>query len=198
MFHSCPSFGVRRIAPLLMASTVLVAACGSDAAAPESVPTTLPAGDADIGDQVTDPNEPSDTIRSTEPSLPEPTPSDPAGTPTVPVASSVAASADTSPTQPDPDPVVLTPTQQSLADVAIADLVARRDVDPTDVGVVEVEEVTWPDASLGCPQRDMQYQQVLTPGIRVIIEAQGQRAFYHGTSTRDLAYCPAPQPPLDA
>lgn len=90
----------------------------------------------------------------------------------------------------------LTPAQQSLADVAIADLVERRSVDAADIVVSEVDEVTWSDSSFGCPQTGMQYLQVITPGIRVVLVVDGVRAFYHGTSAADLAYCATPQPPI--
>ena len=136
----------------------------------------------------------------TDPSVPTTvgTTSSPA---TDPVTSDSEEPADT--TSPGSAPVTappaagLTPTQQALADVAIADVVDRRGVTTAEVAVISVEEVTWSDRSLGCPQRDMQYQQVLTPGIRVILDAAGQRAFYHGTSIDDLAYCATPTSPID-
>jgi hypothetical protein len=33
----------------------------------------------------------------------------------------------------------------------------------------------FPDASLGCPQPDMAYAQVITPGFQVLVEADGRR-----------------------
>ena len=33
--------------------------------------------------------------------------------------------------------------------------------------------MTWPDASLGCPQEGMMYAQVLTPGYLVVIRDAG-------------------------
>lgn len=49
------------------------------------------------------------------------------------------------------------------------------------VQVVSVQEVTWNDGALGCPQPGQSYIQVLTPGYRIVLEAQGQRAEYHTT-----------------
>jgi hypothetical protein len=47
---------------------------------------------------------------------------------------------------------------------ATDDLAARLAIDPADVEVLTAVLVTWPDASLGCPQPGMQYAQVLTDG----------------------------------
>jgi hypothetical protein len=49
------------------------------------------------------------------------------------------------------------------------------------------EQVTWPDTSLGCPQPDMMYAQVLTPGWRVVFEdAEGQ--VYQVHTDEDFEY----------
>ncbi len=88
-------------------------------------------------------------------------------------------------------------TPDALGDTAAADLAARLAVSPGDIEVIAVEEVTWPDASLGCPQRDMQYQQVLTPGVRVILTHDGVEHRYHAGGGRDLFYCSTPQDALD-
>lgn len=50
---------------------------------------------------------------------------------------------------------------------------------PDAITVESVEEVNWPDASLGCPQPGMFYAQVVTPGYRVIVVAGGQRYAVH-------------------
>ena len=41
---------------------------------------------------------------------------------------------------------------------------ARLAIDPADIEALSAVLVTWPDASLGCPQPGMQYAQVLTDG----------------------------------
>lgn len=55
----------------------------------------------------------------------------------------------------------------------IGDLAERLGIDASAVTVVAVEDVTWADTSLGCPQPDMSYAQVETDGMRVILEAGG-------------------------
>jgi len=52
---------------------------------------------------------------------------------------------------------------------------AQLAIAPATVRILEVEEQVFGDASLGCPEPDMFYAQVLTPGYRVIVEAEGRR-----------------------
>jgi len=52
--------------------------------------------------------------------------------------------------------------------------------------LVSVEQVTWPDTSLGCPQPDMTYAQVLTPGWRVVfVDENGQKYNVHTAEKRE-------------
>ena len=48
-------------------------------------------------------------------------------------------------------------------------------IDRSRVRVLDLSEELFPDASLGCPEPDMLYAQVLTPGWRVLAEAEGRR-----------------------
>lgn len=85
-----------------------------------------------------------------------------------------------------PDPV----------DLAVDDLVARLGLDDREtVIVVGVEEVTWRDRSLGCPLPGMQYLQVLTPGVRIVLRVGSSEYHYHGGAGRDPFYCATPQSP---
>lgn len=60
----------------------------------------------------------------------------------------------------------------AIARQLVADFLAL----PTaDVTVVSSEAQEFNDSSLGCPEPGMSYMQVLTPGYRVIIEADGRR-----------------------
>ncbi len=45
----------------------------------------------------------------------------------------------------------------------------------TEVTLVSLEAQKFSDSSLGCPEPNMAYQQVVTPGHRVIVEAEGRR-----------------------
>lgn len=93
-----------------------------------------------------------------------------------------------------PDSASSSPTASGARDAAVADLARRLRLDPTVVTVVSVEQVTWRDASAGCPEPGMMYAQVLTDGARIILEAAGTRYVYHSTATRRPFLCENPQP----
>jgi len=67
------------------------------------------------------------------------------------------------------------------------------------VRLVSSEAVTWADSSLGCGGSDESALQVLTPGYRVALEAQGRRLSYHGDRRGNFRLCPAGRgdPPVD-
>ena len=56
---------------------------------------------------------------------------------------------------------------------AVAYLAERLDIAEDEITVISVAAYEWPDASLGCPQPGRAYAQVVTPGYRIILEAQG-------------------------
>jgi hypothetical protein len=58
-------------------------------------------------------------------------------------------------------------------------LAAELGSDVATIRIVSVEEVEWPDSSLGHPQPGMMYMQVITPGYRVVFEYAGRQAVYH-------------------
>ncbi|MGZ8475679.1 MAG: hypothetical protein ACXWWQ_05560 [Candidatus Limnocylindria bacterium] len=76
----------------------------------------------------------------------------------------------------------------------------RADVDVDELEVVRAEAVTWPDGSLGCPQRGQSYIQVLIDGYHVVLEAAGEELDYRATSDGSFRYCenPGPLPPRDS
>lgn len=92
---------------------------------------------------------------------------------------------------------VKAPQARSQAAMAIADLSARLGLPADEIKVLEVLEVTWPDASLGCPQPGMMYAQVVVEGLKVVLEANGRTYTYHGRSPNDLFLCgpEGPMPP---
>jgi hypothetical protein len=80
---------------------------------------------------------------------------------------------------------------------AVADLAARRHVEPAQITTVSVDEVTWRDGSIGCPQPGTSYTQALVPGVRVVLELDGTRYEYHAGGSRPISLCANPQAPLD-
>ena len=71
----------------------------------------------------------------------------------------------------------------------IADLADRLGIDSSAVSVVAMEDVTWADSSLGCPQPGMSYTQVETDGMRLILEADGDFYDYRSGGQRDPFLC---------
>jgi hypothetical protein len=72
---------------------------------------------------------------------------------------------------------------------AIEDLAQRESVPAKDVEVVSVEEVVWPDTSMGCPRPDMRYLQALQDGMRIILQANGRQRAYHSGGNRAPFLC---------
>src|SRR5205807_8144006 len=85
-----------------------------------------------------------------------------------------------------PQPNAPTPP---VAQVAQATLARDLGISADDVKIVSVEAVEWNDSSLGCPKPGMNYLQVITPGYRIILEAQGQRYEYHTDQQRSVVRC---------
>ena len=59
------------------------------------------------------------------------------------------------------------------------DLADRLDVSIDRIVVREVRAVTWPDASLGCPEPDQVYAQVEQEGLLIRLSAGDEMYFYH-------------------
>jgi hypothetical protein len=114
-------------------------------------------------------------------------------TPTSPTAEPATSE----PAQPTPsDSPLPTPPQSPLsppptppahatpaASAAVAYLAAELGVSPDEVTVLSSEPVEWSDASLGCPEPGMMYAQVITPGYRFVLQAQGQEYEVHTDRT---------------
>jgi hypothetical protein len=84
-----------------------------------------------------------------------------------------------------------------LVEEAVADLADRLSLERAAIELLGFEQVTWPDASLGCPQPGMQYRQVPVDGYRILLKAQGREYAYHGDGRRGPFYCPVPAAPAD-
>jgi len=77
----------------------------------------------------------------------------------------------------------LTEVQMQLATRIIEHLAAELQMSPAEVVLMDVEEVDWPDASLGCPRPGEAYAQMITSGYRMKLEVEGESHTYH-TSNR--------------
>ncbi len=73
--------------------------------------------------------------------------------------------------------------------IALNDLAERLDIETSDILVVSVEEVVWSNAGVGCPDPDMNYAQVVTDGLRIVLDAQGVDYAYHSGGSVDPFLC---------
>lgn len=72
---------------------------------------------------------------------------------------------------------------------AIEDLAKRLKVDVKAIKVVRMQEVDWPDGSLGCPQPGMRYKQVVMNGTFIQLQV-GDRVYnYHSANTQPPFLC---------
>ncbi len=113
-------------------------------------------------------------------------------TPTAPVDSPLGTPArGDSPLSP-PD----SPAQQRAVDALTPLVAAQLGIAPEALRIVEMEQVTWSDASLGCPQPDHMYADVLTPGWHVVYEdAEGHSYNVHtGEDLENFVICDVPAP----
>ena len=76
------------------------------------------------------------------------------------------------------------PGQEDAVALARAALGQALGLTPSAIETVRAEPVDWPDASLGCPEKGMAYAQVVTPGWRVTLCAQGREWRVHAGGGR--------------
>jgi hypothetical protein len=62
---------------------------------------------------------------------------------------------------------------------AAADLAQRLKIDVNTITLISAEQVDWSDACLGIQTPGVMCAQVITPGYKVILEANGQQYEYH-------------------
>jgi len=58
-------------------------------------------------------------------------------------------------------------------------LAQRLGADPSQLALVALEPVTWPDGSLGCPEPGKLYTQAIVPGFRTVFVYNGQQQKAH-------------------
>jgi hypothetical protein len=78
---------------------------------------------------------------------------------------------------------------RDIVEKAKADLVKQFSVSADQIRIREARAVDWPDASLGCPQPDMMYAQVITPGYWILLEADGKQYPYHTDQNEQIILC---------
>ena len=76
----------------------------------------------------------------------------------------------------------ISPDQQAMADATVMWAAEQLGVSAEEIAMVSIEAIEWPDSALGCPQPDMVYAAVITPGYQVTITAQGTTYLVHTDS----------------
>jgi hypothetical protein len=90
------------------------------------------------------------------------------------------------------------PDVDPVAQPAVTDLADRLGVEESIITVASVEEVTWSDGSLGCPEPGMMYTQSLVDGSLIVLVVDGLTYEYHSGSDTDPFYCESPAVPVSS
>ncbi len=80
-------------------------------------------------------------------------------------------------------------SKAKVEQIAIQDLATYLGVRAKDVEVKSGEEVEWSDGSLGCPEKERMYIQVITPGYLFVLEVDGQEYEYHTDLQDQVILC---------
>jgi hypothetical protein len=116
------------------------------------------------------------------PSTPPTVPTSPPSVPTSPP--SVLPTMPASPLHPDSGTGAAAGQDAAVAN-SRQDLAERLNIDPSVITVVSVEAVDWPDGCLGIQTPGVMCTMVITPGYRVILEANGKQYEYHTNTSGD-------------
>ncbi len=72
----------------------------------------------------------------------------------------------------------------SLVVLAKLDLSLKTGLDLEKIDTVSVEQINFSDSSLGVPEPGVEYAQVVTPGLIIILEAGGKEYEYRASGER--------------
>jgi hypothetical protein len=93
-------------------------------------------------------------------------------------------------------PTPADPGLRNLIEMIKTDLANRLAISMDEVVLVEYMEVEWSDSSLDCPQPGMDYLQVITPGYRIVLQANNQSYEYHTNRDAYFVFCEDQVPPI--
>ncbi len=77
---------------------------------------------------------------------------------------------------------------RSLVELAKSDLSRRKNIPAEQIKLVSIEEVTWPNGSLGYPKPGMVYIQVLIPGYRIVLSDGTDTYEYHTDQNKRIEH----------
>ncbi|MFC1879570.1 hypothetical protein ACFLZW_06610, partial [Chloroflexota bacterium] len=87
------------------------------------------------------------------------------------------------------------PLEHKLFVLTSEDLAAHLNVNVGQIHLVSIESLNWPDTSLGCPQPNIFYAQVLTPGYRITLQVGTKQYEYHSDTEGLFLLCDPMSPP---
>jgi hypothetical protein len=90
----------------------------------------------------------------------------------------------------DETPGMATPVDAAVVEPIVAAIARELNVATGEVSVISVTPQVWPDSSLGCPQPDTLYAQVLTPGYQVMVDVSGEQIEFHTDERGTVVRCP--------
>ncbi len=77
----------------------------------------------------------------------------------------------------------------SVVQLAATNLAKELNIAPDQVEIRSAEQREWSDSSLGCPEPGRAYMQVITPGYKVILFANGREYTYHTNMQNMAIHC---------
>lgn len=86
-------------------------------------------------------------------------------------------------------PVSAAAVPKAVRRAVVADAAQRFHVAESAVVIARAESVTWPDASLGCPEPGRMYAQALVPGFRLSAKTSQGELRYHADATGRVIAC---------
>lgn len=83
--------------------------------------------------------------------------------------------------------------QSKVVELAKKDMASKLNIPETSVTVLRVVPTQWPDTSLGYPEPEVMYAQVITPGYVILLQAGSTTYEYHSDYERVVAPPKAPK-----
>lgn len=93
------------------------------------------------------------------------------------------------------DPVTTASMPRAVRQAVVVDAARRFQVAADAVVLVNAEQVTWGDGSLGCPKPGYSYPQMLVQGFRVTATTAAGRMLYHTDTRGNVVTCGLPVRP---
>ena len=92
------------------------------------------------------------------------------------------------------EPADLAIAKDQASEVALTVLTEQEQLDRSDIQIVNVSIIDWPDSSLGCPKPGMEYLQVVTRGAHVLLKTEEKVYRVHTAGERGII-CEGPARP---